>query len=280
MFLILVLLSELFTSRSPKFAPPLFCLTLPFLCALTVTHHLSSVFAILVLLLLVMTHMICGSPRQQILRAITVASIAILLFAAWTLCVGNSIEGYVAPIFNSGFLEFSKLVMGESSGRKLFVSEDGSGLPKWQQYVALAAVALTCLGLAIGFFRTLALKSVFSPKPAEQSRLWAIGVGNNTRAVLLTALTLAFPVSVLLRLTRAGWEIGNRAGAFIYLGVGLVCAIGIVDFWLGGSKSKLRTSAVGIAMTILFIGGAISGSAKTAVPSGYKVSADALSIEP
>ena len=136
--------------------------------------------------------MICGNPRQQILRAITVASIAILLFAAWTLCVGNSIESYVAPVFDSGWLEFSKLVMGGSTGRKLFVSGDGSGLPKWQQYAALAAVALTCLGLAIGFFSTLALKSVFSPKPVQQSRLWAIGVGNNTRAVLLTALTLAF----------------------------------------------------------------------------------------
>src|SRR4029079_15932136 len=156
----------------------------------------------------------------------------------------------------------------------LFVAGDGSGLPLWQRFAALAAVALTCLGLAIGFFRTLGLKSVSSPEPVQQSRLWAIGVGNNARAVLLTALTLGFPVSVLLRLTRTGWEIGNRAGAFVYLGVGLVCAIGIVTFWLRGSNSRLRTSAVGVALTILFIGGAISGSAKTAVPSGYKVSAD------
>ncbi len=280
MFLALVLLSETFTSRSPKFIPSLLCVTLPFLFALILTHHLTSAFAAMVLLLLALAHAIIGNPTQQILRAAVIASIAILLFAAWTLGVGNSVESYVAPVFDSGWLEFSKLVMGGSTGRKLFVAGDGSGLPVWQRFAALAAVALTCLGLAIGFFRTLALKSVSSAEPVQQSRLWAIGVGNNARVVLLTALTLGFPVSVLLRLTRTGWEIGNRAGAFVYLGVGLVCAVGMVAFWLRGSNSKLRTSAVGVTLTILFIGGAISGSAKSAVPTGYKVSADALSIEP
>jgi hypothetical protein len=280
MFLGLVLLSETLSARSPKFMPPLLCTTLPFLVALTVTHHLTSAFAATVLLMLAVAHVICGNARQQTLRGVAIATIAILIAAAWTLSVGNSVESYVTPVFDSGWLEFSKLVMGESNGRKLFVAEDGSGLPMWQRYVALAAVAFTCIGLATGFFRALALKSVSSSNPTERSPFWFIGVGNNALAVVLTAMTLGYPVSVLLRLTRAGWEIGNRAGAFIYLGVGLVCAVGIVAFWLAGSKSKLRTAAVGVALTTIFIGGAISGSAKMAVPSGYQVSADALSVEP
>jgi hypothetical protein len=280
MFFGLLLLSETFTSRSPKFIPPLLCMTLPFLAALTVTHHLTSAFAAMILLLLAFAHMVCYNSRQQVLRAVAIACIVILLLAAWTLRVGNSVESYVAPVFDSGWLEFSKLLTGESNGRKLFVAEDGSGLPAWQRYAALAAVAFTSLGLAIGFFRTLALQNTSSSSPVEHSRLWPIGIGNNARAVLLAALTLGYPISVLLRLTRAGWEIGNRAGAFIYFGVGLVCAVGIAAFWLRGSKSKLRTSAVGVVLTIIFVGGAISGSAKTAVPSGYKVSADALSVEP
>jgi hypothetical protein len=56
--------------------------------------------------------------------------------------------------------------------------------------------------------------------------------------------------------------------------------VGITAFWLAGNAGKLRLRAVSLVLTIIFIGGAISGSAETAVLGRYKVSADALSIEP
>ena len=93
-------------------------------------------------------------------------------------------------------------------------------------------------------------------------------------------LTIGFPISVLLRLTRSGWEVGNRLGAFVFIGVALVGAVALVQFWLARSQSRFAAMAVGAALTVIFLGGAISGSAQTAVPTGYKVSADALSIEP
>jgi hypothetical protein len=280
MFLILAFSSEALAVRAPKFAPPLLCLVLPFLFALAVTHHLTSAFATGILVALVLAHALPGNTRQRTLRAMAVAGLAVLLWASWTFTLGSAVEGYVAPTFHSGWREFWKVMAGENEGRKVFVASDGTGLPLWQRLVALAAVLFTCLGLAIGFFRALAVRDDSNGKPVERSRLWRLGIGNNAWALVLTGLTLGFPISVLLRLTTAGWEIGNRAGAFIFFGVGFVCAVGVISFWLAGNAGKLRLRAVGLVLTILFIGGAISGSAETAVLGRYKVSADALSIEP
>lgn len=279
-FLVLVLLSEAFTASVSNYRTPLLFLTLPLLCALAVTHHVTSWFAAVLLLVLLIVRFACGSSPAQNWGAAAVGCLAFVTCLAWSQLMGNPVEGYLGPVFASGWKEVYQLVTGQSLGRKLFVAEDGSGLPIWQSLTTLVAAGLTCIGLAIGFFRALALRDPANTISVRRPYLWAVGIGNNARAVLLTVLTIGFPVSVLLRLTRAGWQVGNRAGAFVFLGVGLVGAVGIVYFWLSGSESRPRTLAVASALTILFIGGAISGSAQTAVPTGYKVSADALSIEP
>jgi hypothetical protein len=280
MFLSLVLLSEVSAAQSSRYLASSLCLFLPLFLALTMTHHLTSVFAIIFLFALSLLRVFSGEALMPRIRAFTLATIALLLFTGWLFAIGSPVKNYVFPVFESGLTEFSRLITGQNSGRKLFVASDGLGLPIWQRLVALAAVAFTCLGLAIGFFRTMALKPASASVPVDRSPLWWLGVGNNDRAILLTVLTLGFPVSVLLRLTEAGWEIGNRAGAFVFLGVGLVCAVGIIAFELAGSKSKFRSCSVAAILTILFVGGVISGAGQTAVPTGYKVSADAFSIEP
>jgi hypothetical protein len=279
-FLTLLLLSEAFTASLSNYRTPLLFLTLPLLCALAVTHHVTSWFAAVLLLGLASAHFAYGSSPTQKWRAAAVGCLALVTCLGWSQLMGNPVEGYLGPVFESGWQEFYQLVTGQSLGRKLFVAEDGSGLPIWQRLTTLVATGLTCIGLAIGFFRALALRDPANTISVRRPPFWAVGIGNNARSVLLTILTIGFPASVLLRFTRAGWEVGNRAGAFVFLGVSLVGAVGIVYFWLAGSKSRPRSLAVGVALTILFIGGAISGSALTAVPTRYKVSADALSIEP
>jgi hypothetical protein len=280
MFLGVLLLSEAFALRSPANLWASLWLSVPVFAALAITHHLTSAFAALLLVGLFLLQMMTADGHQKKLRAAAMAGIAVVLFTAWLFVIGNPVEDYVGPVFKSGWSEFSKLLTGQNSGRKAFVSEDGSALPFWQRASAIVAVLLTCVGLAIGFFRTLGLRSERGADAAAAPRLWSLGIGRNVEAVLLTVLTIGFPVSVLLRLTKSGWEIGNRAGALVFLGVGLVGAVGVVTFWLAGSRSRLRYGALSVALTVLFIGGAISGGGDAAVPSSYRVSADARSIEP
>jgi hypothetical protein len=279
-FLVLVLLSEVVTASFVRYRAALFALTLPLLGALAVTHHATTGFAVALLLLLPIMHMACGSPKPQIKRAAVIGCLALAVSLGWSTLMGNPVEGYLAPVLKSGGHEFYQLLTGGSHGRKLFVGEDGSALPIWQRVATVTATLLACIALALGFFRTLGRGQPGETHPIRKPILAVFGFGSNARAALLTVLAIGFPASVLLRLTRAGWEVGNRLGAFVFLGVALVGAIAIVHFWLARSQGRFQAAAVGAILTVLFLGGAISGSAQTAVLTGYKVSADALSIEP
>ena len=99
--------------------------------------------------------------------------------------------------------------------------------------------------------------------------------------VLLTLLTLLYPVSIIFRFTRSGWEIGNRIGPFAFLGVGVVIAIGVTTFLPQGTRSVWRASGIAVAATVMLLGGIISSEGpRILVPAQYQVSADAASIEP
>jgi hypothetical protein len=94
-------------------------------------------------------------------------------------------------------------------------------------------------------------------------------------------LAIAYPLSIVFRLTRSGWEIGNRIGAFSYLGVAIVLAVLAAGVLQGASRSRLRAAAIGAIATLLVLAGIISSEGpRILVPSRYQVSADAASIEP
>ena len=103
----------------------------------------------------------------------------------------------------------------------------------------------------------------------------------NSRLAFLTLLTFAYPISIVFRLTRSGWEIGNRMGPFAFLGVGVVLAIVVTTFPRIGRDSLLRTLIIAAGATAMVVGGVISSEGpQLLVPKSYQVSADAASIEP
>ncbi|MGO6900475.1 hypothetical protein ACCS96_08195, partial [Rhizobium ruizarguesonis] len=88
-------------------------------------------------------------------------------------------------------------------------------------------------------------------------------------------------VSIIFRLTRSGWEIGNRIGSLSFLGVAIVVAVAVAAFWHGTSRGWLRATALAAAATTVLIAGVISSEGpRILVPAGYEVSADSSSIEP
>jgi hypothetical protein len=131
-----------------------------------------------------------------------------------------------------GFREFADFLTSSGSGRTLFAGPDGSQQPLWEKLTAMASTLLICLGLALGFFRSLNLAGVRIERKGPRIKIaW-----NNSGLVLLTLLTLGFPLSVLLRLTQSGWEIGNRLGPFVSLGVCVVVAIAIEPLGIGAAE--------------------------------------------
>lgn len=260
---------------------PTIVATMVLIVALAVTHHLTSYFCMALLCgTAVMECLRQGASSMQRRRAILLASIAVIAPVAWSKIVGNPTGSYILPVLAGGIHEVVQLVSNSTATRKLFVSDTGALAPAWQRYLTMAGVALICLGLLTGFLRSL----VFNGQPRNASILWPPTrwrLWRSSLLVVLVLVTLAYPVSIIFRLTRSGWEIGNRIGSLSFLGVAIVVAVAVAAFWHGTSRGWLRATALAAAATTVLIGGVISSEGpRILVPAGYEVSADSSSIEP
>ncbi|MCC8980014.1 hypothetical protein [Bradyrhizobium acaciae] len=143
----------------------------------------------------------------------------------------------------------------------------------------LLAILLLAIGLATGFFRSLAttappyLHSGWRPIHGILKRRW-----RDSRVVLLTLLACGFPISVAFRLTVNGWQIGNRMGTFVFIGVGLVVAVSFIHFWQGRASRGWQRTAPLAALAVIVMGGLTAASLEP-IRGTYKVASDAQSIE-
>jgi len=276
---VVALLAASMAERAASFhrAAPL-ALAIAFLAALAVTHHMSAYFAAVILLILALLKLVArsGAPTRGAL--VTAAIAALLLPYLWAQANGNPGGSYLGPILERGGAELVNFLVGGRRREGLFTLPGGVEVPLALRIVSVASLALVSLALAAGFFRTLAL----AVRPEADWRAvrdclrlrWS-----NPWLVLLALVAVGFPVSIGFRLTSAGWEIGNRMGPFVYLGVGMVAAMAITRAW-NAPRQPIRGVMVAAALTIAFVGGINTGWGVTTQRRGYMVSADAASVEP
>jgi hypothetical protein len=192
----------------------------------------------------------------------------------------TSIIGIVSDHHDDGAAALLNAEDGAAQPRRLFVSASGRTQPIGYQIIGIGSTLLIALGLASGFFRSLAMAGSFRAKSGWDPVLQVLKRNwRDSRIVLLTFAAFGFPLAVMLRLTPAGWEIGNRMGAFVFVGVGFVIAAGLVHFWQAGG-GRWRLLATNIAVATVVLGGITIGSGNEALRSAYKPGADPSSIEP
>jgi hypothetical protein len=249
--------------------------------ALSITHHVTAFALAGLLLAFVALEVLRGGPTAVNWRLGLAALCAVLVPVGWSWAMGNPGEAYLGPVFENGLREVVQLLHFGPTNRKLFTADDGTVAPAWERMTTLGAVALVCAGLALGFFRSLSLAGLQFARGALPVTWRSFFNWTNSGLVLLTLLTIAYPLAIVFRLTRSGWEIGNRMGPYAFLGVGVVLAIVVSTLLQRDMRNYLRAGAIGIAATMILIGGVISSEGpRILVPARYKVSADAASIEP
>ncbi len=247
--------------------------------ALSMTHHVTAYALAGILASLTVLQWIDREKNTTGRQMLTATLVAVLVPMIWSRAMGSPGGAYLGPVFQNGIREVLDLV--HSGGeRKFFTSEDGVVAPFWQRATALGSVLAICAGLALGFFRSFSLAG-WRLGRGEKIGFWRSALGwNNGPLMLLTLLTLLYPVSVVFRMTKSGWEIGNRIGPFDFVGVGAVLAICVATSTQGGSSGRVRAAVNGALASVILIGGIISGESRILVPARYLVSADAASIEP
>jgi hypothetical protein len=251
------------------------------LASLAVTHHLSAAFAAIYLGALAAFEVLRwpGPMRTETKMAVGVAAIlAITLPLLWLQARGNPLTSYLGPVVETGF----KTLLGKLQSipaAEPSVAVAAPAVPIGMRLTTLLGVLLLALGLATGFFRSLAMavpsgaRVGWYPIRVILERRW-----RDSRIVLLTLLTLGFPVSVAFRLTIGGWEIGNRMGTFVFMGVGLVVAVSIVHFWQGRAPRGWRRIAPALSLAAIVLGGVTTASIEP-IRGRYRTSADPQSVE-
>jgi hypothetical protein len=261
--------------------PALLCLFGIDVLALTMTHHLTAYALSAFFLAFFVSQIIGGGFRAISPRNALAVFLSVSIPIVWSRAMGDPGRAYLGPVFENGVREVISLLHFGSTGRSLFTGDDGTVAPLWQRLVLIGSVILTSIGLTLGFFRTLSLAGLFTsgkatPGSTCRSLEWA-----KARLAVLTLAAIGYPISIVFRLTRSGWEIGNRIGAFSYFGVAIILAVLVATVLQGSSRSAVRAVAIAAGASVLLLGGIISSEGpRILVPQMYQVSADAASIEP
>jgi hypothetical protein len=261
--------------------------------AIVLTHHITA-FEVLVLLAGVALLQFLGRrPRWRL--DVVCAALCAGFLALWLHLIGNPLAGYIGPMVDAGTTEFVAMLQhafagtgsglggGGASSRKAFVAADGSHTPIWLQAPIVAALPVTALLLANGFFATLARAR--GAGVADHGRGWRALADllrlrwQQSWMLLIALLALIWPISILLRLTASGWQIGNRLSAFAFIGVGLVVGSALLRWWQRPGHWLAGSAAV-LTLTMIFTGGVVSGWGLPATHFGYKIEGDSLSLEP
>lgn len=253
---------------------------LPLVGEMSITHHVTAYLLAAYLICVAFLSSIKAAPRFA-MSSVIIALLGLALPLLWSKAMGNPEAGYLSPMLLKGADEFLQ-VLTFSTKRALFQAPDGYVTPAWQRVVTMAAVMLVCCGLATGFLRTLRLSGVLIGSAALTRvklirRVKLLRQWRSDALVVLTLLTVAYPISILFRLTQSGWEIGNRIGPFSFIGVGVVVAVGAL--YLGSQRDFLASTAFAIAAAIILIGGIISSEGpRILMPGTFQVAADPASI--
>ena len=281
---VLIGLVELQISRSGR-GRSIRALILPgtLLATLAVSHHVSSLWMSGYLIALMVIEAFRRKEQADTRAAgwllMGIVILGVVFPVVWMTVRGSALVDYLGPMIDSASKSFYAKISGKSPPREMFVGEDGVAQPLTIQFAAITMILLIAVGLATGFFRSLCLS--IGTSVAGWSRLrWIIRrEWLDSRIILLTLAAFGFPVSVALRLTGAGWEIGHRMSSFVFIGVSFVVAVTIVHFWQA-RPNRWNRIGVSAVLVLMVLGNIMLGWGYLAIHAPYKVGADPGSIEP
>jgi hypothetical protein len=256
-------------------------ITTVLLAALAITHHITDYFTAAGLCALALLQLIRQRPNRLV-PILFVAGFSVAVAVVWVNYIGNPTSGYLAPVLVEGAQQALALLSGHGPPRTLYAAVDGrSPVPRWLTVEGLGSVLVLSILLAAGFFTTCVAARGDPSRQADWGALLDLPRRRwqNSRLILVALLALLWPLSIFLHLTTAGWELGNRMNAFVFVGNGLVAAFAIARFWRRPGQ-RVRGAVAGAALAVIAAGGVINGWGSPAVRNAYHAEGDELAIEP
>lgn len=247
--------------------------------SIVVTHHITA-DTLFVFLLLWSLVTLFRNRVKKIYPAITwTTTILLVLLVLWITTIASTTVTYLGPSIARSLSQFVDFLSGQSAGRELFKSGDGTSAPILEQLLGFSAPPIITLGLMVGL-----------------PYLWK-HYRHSPAILTLGIVSLAYPPSILLRLTPGGVGLSGRISEFLFLGVGFVLAFAIAEPWLSDtqtliqkivsltrlsifSRQFVKHLVLVSALSLLFVGGVVVGWHPTdRLPGKFQVSSHGRSVE-
>lgn len=210
--------------------------------AIVMTHHLTTYalvgFLILLSALYVVYHR-WGKVEQP--HTWGISFFALTAAVTWLFFVASLTLSYLSPVLTRAIVSIFDLAAGEETGRQLFQSNSGYVAPLWERITGIGAVLLLLLAAPLGLWQ-----------------IWRKHLGN-AFVLLLGGAALGYFGALGMRFTPAGWETGNRAASFMFIGLAFTVALGFVEFWSHTRFQKLITTLFPAYVAVVLLGGIIAG---------------------
>ena len=186
--------------------------------------------------------------------------------AFWLAVVaGDVTSSELTSVFTDAFSSITHLITGNSGSKALFEAGNGQTNTIAARILGVASIIPLLLIIPFGLHRTWLKRG--------SSALWR----------LLALVALLYPATLGLRLTQAGTETSQRASEFVFVGLGFVAGLLLLEqHRLRHGWRRLATPpALAALATIIFIGGFIVGESPiTRQPGPYLVAAESRSVSP
>ena len=276
---VLIGLAELQINQTTAYSVRALILPGMLLATLAVTHHVSAFWMAAYLIALMVIEAFRRKERSGSRLLMGILILGVLFPLVWMNTRGNPLVEYLGPVIEEALDNFYEKISGMSPPRQMFMAENGVRQPIGVQLIGIAGTLLVAVGLATGFFRSLC--SSIGIQIGGWSRvLWVLRrEWLDSRIILLTLAAFGFPLSVALRVSSTGWEIGYRMNTFVFIGVAFVVAVSVVHFWQA-RPARWNRIGVNAALVIMLLGTVMLSSGYRAIHSPYIVNADPGSIEP
>lgn len=250
---------------------------------LAVTHHITTYAAAGMFLLWLVVAAIRRRVDQYQLTAVTFGT-AVVVGAAivWLGLAGQVLISYLAAPLASSIAEIGRLIT-TGEGRVPFQSATGQLAAPWERIAGLGAAGLLTLAIPVGLDRLRSLKAPSS------------------LALALALISLAYPASLVARLTPTGSEAAGRSLGFIFFGLAFVVALAVTSAgdaiverarrlrppigWSVLPDRSLRlerawhVALAALVVTVTLAAGVIGAAPASRFPGPYLVGADSRSID-
>lgn len=230
--------------------------------AVAVSHHLTSMGLVVLLLAWLAVSTVSGRRPRYLVSA---TLLALFCVAGWAVIAGPTLFPYFSEILRHNVKSVQQLISGHSD-HKFFKDTAGDRTPVWERYASLASVLLLVALLPWALWTAV-------------RRAWG---ARQAAALVLCAVTVAYPIIPLGHLTEATSEVADRSSGFIFIGVAFVLAWWVFAHLRPGRLGRLPAIAVLLGSLVLFVGGTIVGSGPPwlRAPGPFLVSSENRSVDP